>query len=65
MMATFNELPENLPVPEDDGACNHLLGAVLPSIGLRSTDGDIVNLAAVPDLVVVYCYGDAEDMSGM
>jgi peroxiredoxin len=39
------ELPPDLPVPEDDGAADHLIGAVLPRVPLPSTDGDTVDLA--------------------
>jgi peroxiredoxin len=38
-------LPPDLPVPEDDGAADHLVGASLPSLSLPSTDGDAVDLA--------------------
>jgi peroxiredoxin len=38
-------LPPNLPVPEDDGACDHLLGAPVPSLTLASSKVS-VNLAA-------------------
>ena len=38
-------LPANLPVPLDDGACDHLPGMKVPSIALRSTKGRMVNLA--------------------
>lgn len=55
-MTLLTTLPENLPVPEDDGACDHLPGLVLPSIALPSTKGDLVDLAALPGYVVVYCY---------
>ena len=50
------ELPENLPVPIDDGACNHLTGLQLPSVPLLSTDGSLVDLASLPGRTVVYCY---------
>jgi hypothetical protein len=30
-------LPANLPVPVDDGACDHLPGLAVPTIKLRST----------------------------
>jgi hypothetical protein len=33
-------LPDDLPVPTDDGACDHLARVVLPSIPLSSTDGE-------------------------
>lgn len=50
------ELPKGLPVPEDDGACAHLTGMKVPSIALRSTRGDEVNLSRLPGRTIVYCY---------
>ena len=50
------ELPENLPVPIDDGACRHLTGLHLPSVALLSTLGRMVDLASLSGWVVVYCY---------
>ncbi len=52
----LHELPENLPVPEDDGAADHLLGARLPSVPLASTAANLVNLSALDGRTVVYCY---------
>ena len=52
----LTELPEDLPVPIDDGACNHLPGETLPSIALLSTQDSWVNLSAIAGLVVIYCY---------
>lgn len=49
-------LPADLPVPENDGACDHLTGMTLPSVGLRSTGGDIVDLSKLEGRVVVYIY---------
>jgi peroxiredoxin/putative intracellular protease/amidase len=50
-------LPPNLPVPVDDGACNHLPGLAVPSIKLRSTKDRWVDLStAGPARVVLYCY---------
>ena len=50
-------LPENLPVPEDDGACDHLRRSMLPSIGLRATSGLMVDLSKEGrPWLVVYCY---------
>ena len=37
-------LPNDLPVPVDDGAVDHLPGRRLPSLRLPSTDGDDVDL---------------------
>jgi len=50
------ELPPNLPVPVDDGACDHLTGARLPAVSLASTAGRTVNLGALSALTVIYCY---------
>ncbi|MCU0540619.1 MAG: peroxiredoxin [Oscillatoriaceae cyanobacterium Prado104] len=50
------ELPQNLPVPVDDGATNHLLGLQIPSIPLMSTAGIIVDLASISGRTVLYCY---------
>lgn len=41
------DLPEDLPVPEDDGACDHLAGMALPDVTLSATTGDTVNVARV------------------
>ena len=37
-------LPPDLPVPVDDGACDHLAGLALPPIALVATDGSVVRL---------------------
>jgi peroxiredoxin len=50
------ELPKDLPVPVDDGGCDHLAGIRLPSISLRSTSGRLVELAALRGRTVLYCY---------
>ena len=53
---SFQNLPENLPVPEDDGAADHLRGARLPSVPLPSTVGNVVDLSSLEGRTVVYCY---------
>jgi hypothetical protein len=50
------ELPEGLPIPVDDGASAHLPGMRLPSVPLRSTAGNVVNLMSLTGRTVVYCY---------
>src|ERR671916_1309256 len=50
------ELPEGLPVPVDDGASDHLPGTRLPSVPLRSTAGNVVELVSLTGRTVVYCY---------
>lgn len=52
----LHDLPKDLPVPVDDGTCNHLTNLQLPSIPLRVTDGSAVDLAQLSGLTVVYCY---------
>ncbi|ABG04046.1 Redoxin [Rubrobacter xylanophilus DSM 9941] len=49
-------LPEDLPVPQDDGAARHLPGTRLPSLALPATSGRSVDLSALPGTTVVYCY---------
>jgi peroxiredoxin len=45
-------LPPDLPVPQDDGAADHLVGLELPDLELESSAGAV----NVPDLDVVYVY---------
>ena len=49
-------LPNDIPVPQDDGAARHLTDASLPDIGLPATDGGAVNLSRVHGRTVVYIY---------
>lgn len=49
-------LPDNLPVPEDDGACSHLEGSRFPSINISSTNDDAVNFNTEKGLSVIYFY---------
>lgn len=53
---SLHEQPKDLPVPIDDGACNHLIGLQLPSLPLLATDSSTVELAQLPGVAVVYCY---------
>lgn len=45
-----------IPAPEDDGAARHLSGARVPSLRLQATNGDHIDLSALPGLSVVYAY---------
>jgi peroxiredoxin len=49
-------LPEGLPVPEDDGAADHLPGAAVPALVLESSTGlvDLSDLCAGRAVVYVY-----------
>ncbi len=52
----LHELPENLPKPEDDGACDHLTGMSVPPLPLASTSGRAVDVSTLPGRTVLYCY---------
>jgi peroxiredoxin len=60
MGSDHSQLPPDLPVPEDDGAADHLPGLEIPpALTLPSTRGGEVDLAAAAsgsDLVVAYVY---------
>jgi peroxiredoxin len=57
MATDYSELPAGLPVPEDDGAADHLAGLALPEIHLSSTLGGTVDLAELSrDRLVAYLY---------
>jgi peroxiredoxin len=57
MAQDLASLPEGLPVPVDDGACDHLPGMSVPTIALPSTAGRNVVLAkAGRPRAVVYAY---------
>jgi peroxiredoxin len=47
MSDEFTKLPDNLPIPEDDGKANSLLGRTIPSIILPSTKDNFLNLSKI------------------
>jgi peroxiredoxin len=56
-MSDYQQLPSNLPVPQDDGAADHLPGAAMPSLVLHDTGGNEVALDQLgPGRTVVYLY---------
>ena len=55
-MANLNQLPANLPIPQDDGAANHLPGMRLPRLSLCATTGKELNLGEIKGRLVIYCY---------
>jgi peroxiredoxin len=55
-MQPLNTLPANLPVPVDDGTCQHLVGMSLPDIALASTQNTLINLSHIKGWLVMYCY---------
>jgi peroxiredoxin len=50
------QLPEGLPAPVDDGACDHLAGTELPALVLESSVGlvDLAKLAATRAVLYIY-----------
>jgi peroxiredoxin len=48
-------LPADLPVPQDDGGADHLVGLELPDLTLDSSQGEV----NVRDFAVVYVYPQA------
>jgi peroxiredoxin len=54
----YTNLPADLPLPQDDGAADHLPGAELPDLSLPSTAGAELNLrdAAAEGTLVLYIY---------
>lgn len=49
-------LPDDLPIPVDDGAARHLTGRKIPDVSLPATDGTRVNPAWLPGRAVAYIY---------
>lgn len=57
MTGAFEQLPDGLPAPQDDGAAAHLIGLPMPGIELPATSRELVNLAAARAARrVVYVY---------
>ena len=55
--ANYEQLPAGLPVPQDDGAADHLAGRLMPPVSLPSTGGGRVDLAQLGQpLAIVYVY---------
>ncbi|MBI5131805.1 MAG: peroxiredoxin [Rhodopseudomonas palustris] len=46
----------SIPAPVDDGAAAHLPGTAVPSVPLPATNGDSVDLSALPGRTVVFAY---------
>jgi peroxiredoxin len=53
----YGQLPSDLPIPEDDGAANHLPGRTAPHLRLASTTGaDVALDELAPGRTVLYIY---------
>lgn len=56
MILNLLQLPNDLPVPVDDGASNHLPGLFLPNIQLAETNGELIQLSKLQGRHVIYIY---------
>jgi peroxiredoxin len=57
MMTDYTTLPDDLPVPVDDGAADHLPGASIPALTLPTSDGGTIDLPALgASRTVIYLY---------
>jgi len=52
----LDTIPDDLPIPLDDGGADHLRGLTLPPLTLAATDGSNVDLGALTGLIVLYFY---------
>ncbi len=52
----LSQLPNDLPVPIDDGSANDLTGKFLPHILLNATNGELVQLNRLEGRYVIYIY---------
>jgi peroxiredoxin/very-short-patch-repair endonuclease len=52
----IHTLPEDLPVPEDDGGADHLLNAAVPPVPLQATTGDTIRLDQLEGRTALFCY---------
>jgi peroxiredoxin len=49
-------IPSDLPIPLDDGACDHLQSARMPNVVLWSSDDREINLSELLGWNVIFCY---------
>ena len=54
----MSEVPTDLPIPVDDGLCDHLVDYPVPNITLQPTSDPSppVNLSTLTGLTIVFCY---------
>ena len=55
-MTDLSQVPDDLPRPLDDGACDHLVGEQLPLLTLSAHDGRQVELGGLNGISVLFCY---------
>ncbi len=53
----FANLPPNLHIPENDGACNHLINSLIPNISLLNQDSNFLKLNRNDTFkLIIYCF---------
>jgi peroxiredoxin len=52
----IHTIPKDLPVPDDDGAAEHLFNAAVPPVALTATTGETIRLDQLDGRTVVFCY---------
>ena len=55
-MPNTSLLPDDLPAPGDDGACDHLPGRPLPAMTLPASDGSTVDPSTRSGRLVIFVY---------
>ena len=53
---SYLDLPDNLPIPKDDGAADHLDGIKLNPVLLKATNGELIDLSSLKGTTVVFIY---------
>lgn len=56
MSAKGFPIENDLPVPVDDGACDHLSNSKLPDVSLSSTSGSSIAIADLKGLNIIFTY---------
>jgi len=55
-MKDLYKLPDDLPVPVDDGACDHLQEFQLPSVSLKGVSDESIELSSMKGIAVIFFY---------
>ena len=53
-MRDLSEIPDGLPIPTDDCACDHLKDAKLPAISLRMTSDRYLDMDKLKSPTVIF-----------
>ncbi len=50
----YNILPDNLPIPKNDGLCDHLTDMEIPDVSLLTSNGDYIKLRRKESFKIVF-----------